>query len=186
MLIIISAAKPVTATAAAAAGALSLSVSLSLSSHCQRCSDPCVELELSLSMECKSRKEVSWWYYDLRKPQSGNDLAGAQEDKLTGMTMNGRRHERIQSGTFAEALEWLKQTDGQKRKGTDKDQRTEWWHSLNKMADFNWHTVTVKNKRWIKGQWSDSTFFFCWQTVMQRSTAAWQAEMVPALQRYGA
>lgn len=58
MIIIISAAKPVTA-AAAAAGSLSLSVSLSLLSHCQRCGGPCVELELSLSMECYTRGDTS-------------------------------------------------------------------------------------------------------------------------------
>lgn len=54
MIIITSAAKPVTAAAAAR----SLSVSLCLLSHCKRC--PCVEVVLSLSKECYKREDSAY------------------------------------------------------------------------------------------------------------------------------
>lgn len=90
--------------------------------------------------------------------------------------------ERIESGTDAEALEWLRKTDGQKRKKTDWDHRTERQHRLTNMADYNWYMLN----RWRinDGQKDKVTIFLFLLTTDDASNVSvgWHTEMTPAPQ----
>lgn len=173
MIIIISAAKLVTA---AAAGSLSLSVSLCLLSHCQRCSGPCVELELWMS-----------WPFWTGEDCGCNVISGRPVDHTargTGDNLTGsfKWTETSEAGIWlvywsfgvTDANWWTVKKEDKNRGTAQIDEDGRFQLTLN--------PLTINDG---EGDNTNNVFLFCWQLKMP-ATVQWDDGQKWHHNRYGA